>query len=269
MKIDLYKSLEKYILEEDLWNNLEDALGNLDYDQLEQDSSIFYLGYGDENWRDSANHDYQNMIEDSLSFTENLKKEFNKWIIDLDINITKLDSLSGIIRSNNVYINFNYTDTLERVYSIPENRVTYIHCKANRGEELILGHHDSSYWNKNDVSKMNDSEYAAYMEYQSERDFRDIEAKQIIAAYFKRTYKDTKEIIEIHKNLFLSLKNAKNIYVLGHSLSEIDFDYFKEIRKNVPDNCNWYISYYSSEDYKKALKLIKILDIYNYNFFEI
>lgn len=42
-----------------------------------------------------------------------------------------------------------------------------------------------------------------------------------------------------------------NIYVLGHSLSEVDMPYFEEIASRV-DNLNWIISYYDDNDFSKV-----------------
>ena len=59
----------------------------------------------------------------------------------------------------------------------------------------------------------------------------------------------------------LSTNKHLYIYVLGHSLSNIDFDYFQEIRKNVNDKCRWYFSAYSTLDRERAIQLIKELSI--------
>lgn len=52
-----YDAISKYIPEQDLWSSFEEALGFLDYDQIQEDNSCYLLDYGDDNWRDSANHD--------------------------------------------------------------------------------------------------------------------------------------------------------------------------------------------------------------------
>lgn len=269
IKVELFEKMKKYIPEEDLWNALENALGELNYEQLQEDNSDYITNYSDEDWRDSANHDYQFMIDEELNFTSEMKKQFAKWITSMNTEVEKLASLTPLMKPDNIYMNFNYTDTLEKVYSISESNITYIHGKANRSDNLILGHHDNSFWTKNDPSRMTDSEYEEYYEYQSERDFRDLEAERIIMNYFKRTYKDTKKIIEANSAFFKSLSSVISIFILGHSLSEIDFDYFEEIRKNTSSNCQWTISYYSEADIIKANNLIEKLGIKNYKLIEL
>lgn len=75
-----YSSLIKYIPQDILWSSFEEALSYLDYEQLKEDNSQYLLGYGDENWRDSAHHDYQYMIEKELSFADKIQKYLYNWI---------------------------------------------------------------------------------------------------------------------------------------------------------------------------------------------
>ena len=54
---------DRYIPEEELWFQFEMALGELDKYQVQEENASYYLDYGDENWKDSANHDFQFMVE--------------------------------------------------------------------------------------------------------------------------------------------------------------------------------------------------------------
>ena len=63
-KHHFYEAISKYIPEQDLWSSFEEALSFLDYEQIQEDNSCYLLDYGDDNWRDSANHDFQYMIEE-------------------------------------------------------------------------------------------------------------------------------------------------------------------------------------------------------------
>ncbi|WGT39278.1 AbiH family protein [Lysinibacillus sp. 1 U-2021] len=171
VKNELYEKLKKYIPEEDLWYSLEESLGQLDYEQLKEDNSEYFIGYGDDNWKDSANHDYQFMINEELNFTDEMTQQFTKWIETINTTVQPLSQIIPIIKRHNIYLNFNYTDTLESSYGISEYRIKYVHGKAKRGDKLILGHNDDSFWNWNDSSKMTDEEYEEYMEYQSQRIF--------------------------------------------------------------------------------------------------
>lgn len=268
-KNELYEKLKKYIPEEDLWYSLEESLGQLDYEQLKEDNSEYFIGYGDDNWKDSANHDYQFMINEELNFTDEMTRQFTNWIETINTMVQPLPHLEHIMTSSNIYLNFNYTDTLESSYGISESSIKYVHGKAKRKDKLILGHHDDSFWSREDLSMMTDEEYGKYMEYQSERDFREMEAEQIIEDYFKRTYKDTQKIISEHNDFFKTLSHVNDIYILGHSLSDIDFNYFKQVKANTSSNCRWIISCYSPSDYDRANNLIEKLGVVNFEFIKI
>lgn len=266
----LYDKIKKYIPEYELWMCFEEALGNINIEQIKEDNSCYMLGYGDENWRDSANHDYQYMINEELSFTTPITEWFRKWIASINTKVIPKQNIIQLIGIEDVFLNFNYTDTLETVYGIDENRIRYIHGKANRGDLLILGHHNKSQFSKPiDISTMSEEEYENYMDYISSIDVREMEANKYIEEYFKRTYKDTATIIHSNHDFFGNLQDVLVVNVLGHSLSYIDMDYFAVIRNCVGANCRWNISYYSHEDYIRANSFVRNLSIQNYKFITI
>ena len=273
-KHELKESLEKYIVNEDLWSCFEEALGELDYDQLKEDNSDYLIGPGDDNWRDSANHDYQYMIQEALKFTNDIDYQFKRWIGMLNTKVRPLQSIINILNEcvpPTVFLSFNYTDTLENTYNINRKNILYIHGKAKEDSKLILGHHDDSYWTKNiiDISTMTEEEIEEYYEYMQERDFREVEADNIIEEYFRITYKDTESIINKQKHFFKKLNKCSKVYILGHSLSDIDFKYFAEIQRRVLTNCEWIISIYSNEDKCRVKNFIQTLRIDRYKIIQI
>ncbi len=262
----LYEDLSKYIPEQDLWSSFEQALGALDDEYLRDDNSCYLLSYGDENWRDSAHHDYQYMISEALAFADDIPNQFRKWISTIDTHVTPKAPLD-IISNDCLFLNFNYTDTLETSYDISEEHILYIHGKALRGDELILGHHEEDLiQDKPEPQFASEEEYALYLEYYDE-DVRITEANEIIKGYFRKTYKDTSAIIQKNQAFFAALKDIGEIYILGHSLSLIDFEYFSEIKQNVSLFCHWNISYHNDKDYRHAKQLITLLNIQNYTLF--
>ena len=135
-----------------------------------------------------------------------------------------------------------------------------------RGDNLILGHHDATLFQGKTITAFNaPEEHDIYME-DIEEDFRLQEAKEIIKDYFRKTYKDTASIIRNYQSFFNSLTIVNEVYIFGHSLSEIDFDYFAEIKKNVSLTCRWYISYH--DNIVNAQNLIRRLNIKNFQLFK-
>lgn len=262
---DFYSSLIKYIPQDILWSSFEEALSYLDYEQLKEDNSQYLLGYSDENWRDSAHHDYQYMIEKELSFADKIQKYLYNWIQSINTNVHSIFN-SQIINNENLFINFNYTDTLEKVYNIKQNRILYIHGSVNQQNTLIVGHHDNSLF-KEPMPTFNSEEEQQLFYEQDITDVRIAEADEIIKTYFKKTYKDTTSIIQNNIMFFQQLKNINEIIIYGHSLSKIDIDYFTMIKKIVPMNCKWNISYHSHNDYINASNFIQTMNIINSNIF--
>lgn len=263
-KYHFYEAISKYIPKQDLWSSFEEALSFLDYKQIQEDNSCYFLDYGDDNWRDSANHDFQYMIEKDLAFAKDISHYFSEWILHINTNVRSVVS-SNILNRNCLFLNFNYTDTLEKVYGIPASNILYIHGNALRGDNLILGHHNATLFQGKTIPAFNAAEeHGIYME-DIQEDFRLQEAKEIIKDYFRKTYKDTASIIRYNQSFFNSLATVYEVYIFGHSLSEIDFDYFAEIKKNVPLTCRWCISYHDNNG--NAQNLIHRLNIKNFQLF--
>ena len=120
-----YKTICQYIPEDSLWASFEEALSELDDEQLQDDNSCYLLGYGDENWRDSAHHDFQYMIQEALSFAADIPQYFSEWIRSIDICVLPIMP-EHIVDKSNLYLSFNYTDTLEKVYNIPIKNISHI-----------------------------------------------------------------------------------------------------------------------------------------------
>lgn len=173
-------ALEKYIDSDELWCSFESALAKLDYDSLMDDNSCYMLSYSDENWKDSAHHDYQYMIENELDFSDDIPMHLKEWILSLD---TKRKAILNheLINNDSVFLNFNYTDTLEKTYEINRRNILYIHGKAKEDGRLIVGHGDkTSTEDKIKHEFSSEEEKEVYYEYMSGLDVRQLEADEII-----------------------------------------------------------------------------------------
>jgi len=70
-------------------------------------------------------------------------------------------------------------------------------------------------------------------------------------------------VIKDNKDKFETFTQAENIIVIGHSLSRVDYLYFKEIIKYNQNSAamNWHISWYSSEDLERIEQFVTEMDI--------
>ena len=74
----------------------------------------------------------------------------------------------------------------------------------------------------------------------------------MIEEYYEQTLKETHKIISKHKSFFNSIKEIKNIVILGHSLADVDMPYFDKIMNCVDKNkVRWEISYHTEKDLER------------------
>jgi hypothetical protein len=89
----------------------------------------------------------------------------------------------------------------------------------------------------------------------------------LIEDYYENSAKKTSEVIIKNKSYFKSLEGIKNIVVIGHSLSKVDYPYFKEIIKYNTSSADlkWFISWYSSDGLRKITEFVSEMKIPNEN----
>ncbi len=129
-----------------------------------------------------------------------------------------------IIKEQSFFINFNYTDTIEFLYSIPEERVLHIHGRASNREHLVFGHDVPVLWGE---IKNKEAE----------------EVANILYRYEKNPYYYIN-----HFYLLEKISNVKHIHILGFSFSDIDIPYIQWIADHTSSNCDWEVSWFSEID---------------------
>jgi len=250
------------------WSKFEEALANLDYEQVLEDKSDSAANLYDPDFRDRDWNTYQiemEMIVDKL--TNDLKSIFKEFILKINYpNYENIQDKIINIEKNSLFLNFNYTITLEKYYNISNDKICYIHNKANDddGNDLILGHGISPEVFKPTEIKppdnLTDEELELWREEMSNQyDLSYDMAKEEILSYYKKSFKNTDEIINNKKHFFKQLTNIDTVYVLGHSISEVDLKYFIKIKKSIKKNAIWNISYHSEKEKDKHFEtLVKI-----------
>lgn len=225
-----------------LWSKFEQSLANLDVDALLDVAAAQLTSYGDDDWSDSAHHDFQWTIEQTTeALSTDLKKHFCDWIRHLDIPTPATVQVPMLrLYTEATFLNFNYTSTLTRLYGVPLEQVTFIHGDAaGPCANLVLGHNYSP-------KSLNDSRDMDAI------DPREAEGNEIIDQYFRATFKPVSSVIHTHRDFFKRLALIQDIFVLGHSLDDVDIPYFKEIMKNIDgQRTKWKISYYRNENLRE------------------
>lgn len=268
---DLLEAMSKYYdIEDDslLWSEFENGLKEFDSTELEEIFGEHLPDIGSDDFRDRDWYELERHIEIELDpLKDELQSAFNEWIaqreIPADIGKKKIE-----LPTDAKYLNFNYTDVLETVYGIPRENITYIHNRAGEENDLLYGHA----WKPEEWSKQREAVMPEGLTEEQKRDWIDEQADNYhlsiergwvaIDSFFSSIYKNCQTNISNHQSFFSNLKDTNKIYVLGHSLSKVDKEYFEEIVKGIDkDNVEWIVSYYSVPEEKHHMTFIEELGI--------
>lgn len=162
----------------------------------------------------------------------------------------KKDSL--INNRNDLFMSFNYTDTLEKVYGIKD--VLHLHGGIPSCCEIapIMGHGNKyiidSYRRK---AKEAQEEYVEWYE----------SICNAIADFCESLYKDTDAIINENDDFFSALWDVNQVVCLGLSFGDVDVPYLDRIEYEVRPETKWLVYYHSDEDLKRLKSVFGITGI--------
>ena len=205
------------------WSNFEENLGRFDEDSFREneawepsmddmiESSKYVNGYNDE------------ISQKVGELVDDIESAFTTWIRGIDVKIANkfMDFPKGC-----KFINFNYTSTLQKVYSVPEDDVLHIHGEAQ--SNVIFGH---GLGNGSQASSMAQNDDDPWFE----------ESYQTLASVTDKFHKPVNDIVNEHRYQLEGYGDVTKIVVLGHSINNIDVPYFQCILQSYPDAVwrNW------------------------------
>jgi len=252
-----------------LWSEFETNLSNLDTESVLEAHIESMPCYADPNFRDRDRYIFRTDMEQILELlTNKLYKAFKEFILAVKfppLNDKKLIRLDR----NATFLTFNYTDTLAKYYGVHDQNVLFIHNKAKEeSEKLVLGHGiDPTAFEDKPIKPpegLNDEEHEEWIQFQSDKyDYSFEIGKDEINKYFRKTFKGTHEIIERNEKFFSSLGNIDEVYVIGHSLSNVDLPYFSKLINSVKTDAKWIVTFYSPEDKQRHFNTLNGLGISN------
>lgn len=210
------------------WNEFEDALYYLDLQAVMGEATMFIEDsmhnedYSpSENRRDKqmfcTEQDYQMCAEALRDASVMIKEFFRKWIDTVSIDDGKIAfgwdvicNKGAGIRPDDVFINFNYTETLEKIYSVPETQVYHIHGYRKKDCELIVGHGD-------DESRNFNTEH--------------IITADLLEEAIRNLRKDTDAVIRNSGDLWQTIRDTEisEVYSFGFSFNEVDLPYINRV----------------------------------------
>lgn len=230
------------IVDKKLWSKFEQVIGEPDTTAMIGLSDAVTEGMPSVGIR----HHMDLYWEKEFGFISKMHDYIRRWIESIDTSNVSCKKKS-LFKSDAYFLNFNYTDILEKSYCI--RNVLHIHGGVNTICDIspIIGH-----CNKNDIRK--------HREWAKEADDKFFEAQasvlDAVANYLETIYKDSTEIIINNQDFFEKISNVENICVFGWSGGDADRPYLKEIIQNVSD-VKWNIYWYNEDDYKKLCSIFE------------
>ena len=155
---------------------------------------------------------------------------FEKWVKEQRTIVNP--QYIHIETEDSFFINFNYTDVLELLYQIPEERVLHMHGRSSKREDLIYGHGKLVLGSFPDE----DEEKVSFA----------------LSKYNKNPYKYIREHLEL-KDI---IKDVEYVHIFGFSFSPIDEDYIDWIFQNVKGGSQWEVSWFSEKDRNRIDKFV-------------
>lgn len=237
-----------------MWNHLEESLSFFDIQFFDEKIDYSLLGNSfEEEWKDSAWNDVQYELDKETKVFTEFKSSFIDWIdtIDISSNI-RWDEIS----KDDLFITFNYTDTLELLYDIPQASIFHVHGQT--GGEVIIGHATKYSDEFHNLKLDPDGNELLYDPYN--KDFRIDELREIISNRTDAFYKPIKEELLPQLMTWLDSKGEPNeVIVFGHSYGKVDWEYFKYLRQRFDDK-NWCYGCFSATNEKNLAAMLHYLN---------
>ena len=142
---DLYERLREYYDAgtDEWWGQFEQSLGFPDMSEyIENTAFENQPDFGSDDFRDRDYYAGQMQAEGEMGeLVQRIKDSFTDWVTSLPLPLSaKKISLD---KDDAYFINFNYTDTLQKVYNIAKKNILFIHGSVADGSDLVLGHNRS------------------------------------------------------------------------------------------------------------------------------
>lgn len=253
---DLFATVSEFLFwDRELWADFEANLAHLDEAAILDDAGNYLASYSDDDWSDDSHHSYQRRIDEIVgALSGGLRDHFISWIRTLHPPRAGCGFTPLNIDPSAIFLSFNYTPTLQETYGVRDAHVLHIHGRSSGPPaDIVLGHG----WKQPERRPQFDENGNEI----DERDTRIIEGEALIRRYFSETMKPTEAIIARHMATFERLRAIDEIWVMGHSLGEVDLPYFAVIRNAVSTLCTWKVSYYVDEEREAFLRTLVRLGI--------
>jgi len=185
----------------DFWYAFEDSLSQLDAERIN-------LFFGKE---EDDLDDLDLSVENARMI---LREAFCQWISTVKVEEKETGYRFG---SNCLFVNFNYTDTIEKRFGVPRENVFHIHGQAEQKESIVFGH---ALHPQQPVDTL----------YELGGRFRGLFlVEEMLYETDKHAYLHYMELLVYLAWRGVRLADIRHVYVLGHSFGPADLEYFQEL----------------------------------------
>lgn len=199
--LDFYDSNAEFLLDEWFWGDFESNLGHIDSTHINA-----FFGKGRRNLK--------SLDKCVRSADKLLREAFCDWIASIEAH-SVITSRDCMLCDGCLFINFNYTRSLQRIFGVPERQVCHIHGEASDKKSIVYGH--------------------ALHPWEPERFLLQLGGRFAglyhVLRILYQTDKQVQDNIRLLRFFLASheveIGDIKDVYVLGHSMSEPDFGYFE------------------------------------------
>lgn len=163
-----------------------------------------------------------------------LQRIFSEWIVSL--NIQAVSDCQYNFGDDCFFINFNYTDTLEKRFGVPPENIFHIHGNAIYPETIVVGH-----------ASHPEKPFDELIEQKFIVNRKGGRSPRLEGLFYVESilYETDKHIQDKLNELFLymaekniCIEEIENIYVLGMSLSDPDVEYINTLYQATKTGCN-------------------------------
>ncbi len=232
--------------EKGLWSDFESDLGTFDWKSFFDKKNN--INIQDESFTSSLLFGLEDDLkQETDELIKKIRDAFENWL-----NQISLDSIDKKIdfEVESIFLNFNYTLTLEEVYKIPCENILHIHGDIEKNYDSLIFGHNAELIEMPEIDENGDSTRTIISD-----------SENVSKSPFYAFQKPVKEIISENLNFFESLKGIEEIIILGHSLNSIDIPYFQEIVNQTNNNIEWKVSFYEENEKKTHLSKLQEIGI--------
>lgn len=249
-----------------IWSDFENSLAHPDFNSLEE----IFNGYEPDYYSDRESD--RNAIITQVDLNGNLTRSLYEFANNAEkqlANTAPLSKFKSEFTENDLFITFNYTHTIEKLYNINKSNVLHIHGEVDQNN-LILGYPDKDYSPEmyyydirgKGIGPYQKIDYQTYVEDKHNEGLIDYYTYTACCDLMKKTKSFSKQTQTKTFLDFLNNREIRTILILGHSCN-IDFDYFKLLQNQFPQ-AKWIFIYYDSKTRINMVNMISRFDIKNF-----